>query len=268
MIVNIFTMRKIIIPIITVILFGCNTKTDKKKADTTIRFAKTEAASTDTIQVKESKLDTTFKIHMFWNGEGIEANPTLGKLPWKALTLKNNSYYLQDTKIKLKRQLYPEGSEDEGYMGLFMSSTDKDVRYLLTGLNVANGPIETVDIKRQILYPGQKEKFDFKGTAYTLYATGNKMDSVENGYNNYKLFLTANVKGLTLNQVLISSNSFGDVNDAEILSDVRIDFIGDIDGDNIPDIILTESGNFWGLSKLYLSSVAANKSILKHVAAF
>jgi len=283
-------MRLVILPIFILILFGCNSK----KVKTAQQVAETKAVSSsdiqkdiqsaplnpddtipnvsipaDAIRVTDDKVDSTSNIHMLWNGDGIERTPALSKLHWKALTYKKGSYYLQDTKIKLKSARYPEGTEEEGEIGLFMSAIDKDAQYLLSGLNIVNGPVDTVLIKKKIFYPGQKEIFSYKGITYTLYATGHKMDSVKKGYNNYKLFLTANVKGHTFNQLIASAETyFGDTDDAEVLSFFQINFIGDIDGDNIPDIIIMELGNFWSTTNLYVSSIAGDTAIVKKVAFF
>jgi len=293
-------MRIIIVPLLILVLFGCHSEADKKTTDTTQQIAETKTVSTaaiqkdtvstplnpddtipnisipaDAIQVTDDKIDTSFNIHMLWNGEGIERTPTLSKLQWKALIYKNKSFYLQDTETKLKRELYPEGTEEVGTMGLFISSIDKNATYLISGLNITNRPIDTFDVRNKfdvtnkIIYPGQKIKFDYKGTTYIFYATGSKMDSVKKGYKNYKLFLTANVKGHTFNQLISSMGSyFGSVEDGEELSYFTIEFVGDIDGDRIPDIVVTWAAEYYDSRDLYVSSLAGDKAILKHVATF
>lgn len=277
-----------LIPIL--ILFGCLAKTDKKKLDTAKLVAKIKSASlnssqketsilpnpddtipnislpADAIQVTNTELDSTSNIYVLVNGGDIYSKPALAKLPWKTITSTN---YLKDTKTKLKREVYPEGTEEEGNMGLFISATDKNASFLISGLNTSNKHIDTAHLKRRIFYPGQKEEFNYKGTTYTLYATGHKMPNVEKGYDNYKLFLTANVKGHIFNQLLGSlKEGFGSTDDAEVLSDFRVNFIGDIDGDNIPDIVILQVGNFWSGWDLYLSSVAGDKAVFKRVSMF
>lgn len=280
-------MRIVIVAILASVLLGCggkhsdtNTKMPRQiiKTDTTniskiattsAKFTKVEdtipdiSIPTDAIQVTDDKIDTTSTVHVVGDGADIMQNPTLAKLSWKVLTSKN---ILQDTKTKIKRAVYPEGTEDEGNTGLFISSTAKGGMLLISGLNAPNKHIDTVNLKRKIFYPGQKETFDYKGVTYTIYATGHQKADIEKGYDNYKLFLTANVKGQVFNQLLASeATDFGSTDDAEILSDFSVLFIGDIDGDNIPDILIEEMGNFFGASSLYLSSIAGDKAVYKHI---
>jgi hypothetical protein len=287
---NLYPMRTITALILILILFGCKSKNDKKQADTTQQTAKTKLVSdgvvqrdttpalnpddtipdvsipADAIQVTDEQIDSTSNIHIIGNGADIMKTPAWSKLHWKTITFNN---YLHDTKVKLKREAYGEGTEEMGNMGLFMSSTDKDARFLITGLNATNRPVDTISIKKIQFYPGQKEKFNYKGINYTFYATGHKMDTVAKGYDNYKLFLTATVKGHTFNQLIASMKTdYGDTDDAEVLSDFRISFIGDVDGDKIPDFYIVAIGNFWSESYFYLSSIAGNKAIVKKIITF
>lgn len=280
--------RRILLTLILVfVLFGCKDKNNtgiktsqqitQQSTSKTNRTANnaTHITADDTIpdisipsnaiQINDSIITTT-KIHVVGNGNDIYSKPFLGKLNWKTLTFNN---YLRDTKIILKRERYPAGTEDEGNIGLFISSTDKDAQLLISGLTVSNRRIDTIHLKKNTFYPGQKEIFDYKGTTYTFYATGHKIRSMKKGYDNYKLFLTATVKGHTFNQLIASEKSnFGDTEEAEILSHFSIGFVGDIDGDNIPDIITTSTGNFYYASNLYLSSIAGDKAIYKNIPIF
>ena len=282
-------MRIATIVILALALFGCRDKNNRKNAqvpkqaiqanvnskgiqidnsapvnpDDTIPNVSIPAGA---IQVTDNEIDSTSNIRIVGNGEDIILTPDWAKFKWKTITFSN---YLHETKVKLKREPYGEGTEGVGHMGLFISSIDKDARFLVSGLNSTNRPVDTICIKRTVLYPGQKEKIEFKGITYTLYATGHKMDSVEKGYHNYKLFLTANVKGHIFNQLIASmKENFGDTDDSEVLSYFIIYYIGDIDGDNIPDFCMEERGNFWSVDIYYLSSIAGDKAIVKKIPSF
>jgi hypothetical protein len=75
--------------------------------------------------------------------------------------------------------------------------------------------------------------------------------------SNYRLFIKATINGTERNQMLVSSRAFDDAM-------IEILFAGDIDGDNIPDLIINTSYHYNAIvPTLYLSKPAGDKEILK-----
>ena len=105
--------------------------------------------------------------------------------------------------------------------------------------------------------PDENITFEYSGVEYSIYADG------ENGeYGNledYELFITRN-EGSTSTVHSITSHAFFDDTMVEIL------FIGDIDGDEVPDMIIEDS-NKYSFSKpvLLLSRPSSEKEIFVRI---
>jgi len=191
--------------------------------------------------------------------------PKSAKLQWKGLFESKTRFYISDTKLRLKRE-HSELDEDKNQKtGWLVNCDNKDTNIILINAAkyVVNGPVKKALVSTTLYYAGQKLEFKYYGVKYTLYTTGFK----RNGrIFNYKLFLLAKVKGHYFNQLLASlppDVRFGDGGDMS--TEVEIEFAGDVDGDKIPDFIISESGYSAGFSYLYLSRAAGKKAILREV---
>jgi hypothetical protein len=191
--------------------------------------------------------------------------PKSAKLQWKGLFESKTRFYISNTKLRLKRD-HSELDEDKNQKtGWLVNCDNKDTNIILINgaKDVVNGLVKKALLSTTLYYAGQKLEFKYYGVKYTLYTTGFK----KNGrIFNYKLFLLAKVKGGYFNQLLASlppDVSFGGGGDMS--TKVEIEFAGDMDGDKIPDFIISESGYAFGFSYLYLSRAAGKKAILKEV---
>jgi hypothetical protein len=226
-----------------------------------------------TIQVDEDKVDTTSKLKILFDGASYSArddvDPKDAKLDWKGIFYNEDNYFIKSTKIKFIKEHseFDDDDKPDQKTGWRIKCTGKDTcLQLISGVNdLTLGPIKRIKLDN-FYNAGQKQEFNYEGVTYTLYTTGTK----RNGYiYNFKLFLMANVKGHTFNQLIrslgndVALNHGGDSVDTLFLS-----FIGDIDGDKIPDMIISDGGYAFGSSSLYLSVPAGNNAIFKLVAYF
>jgi len=222
-----------------------------------------------TIQIGEDIVDTASKVKIIYNSDvlnnGVDnVSPEYNKLSWKGIFYNNGNYYIKPTKTKVSKQHASPNEDPSEVTGWILKCEVKDSCFrLISGVdNLLVGPIKQVKAD-DFYYAGQKQEFNYEGVVYTLYTTGTKRNG--NIYN-FKLFLMANVKGHTFNQLLYSLVS--DValhNGGDNVDTIFISFIGDIDGDKIPDFIIDDGGYAFGSSRLYLSKPAGNKAILKLV---
>jgi len=200
------------------------------------------------------------------NLDSGEIEPKEMKLHWKGVfTRKDGSAYVKDVRLKFERA-ESETDEDGKKTGWLVAGDDKNEGFYLSGVNdLIDGPFQCVKLSKTTLYPGEKEEFNYNGVNYTFYAKGFK----KNGdIYNYRLYLLANVKGHCFNQLLASEEHFGDEMHWEEDATISIAFIGDIDGDKIPDVVIERGAEFEGDSQLFLSKAAGNNAILKHITGF
>lgn len=219
-----------------------------------------------TIQVSKDQVDTTSKIKILYVSDYNEqdgVNPKDAKLDWKGLFYRGDNFYLKSTKIKLTQEHSEMDDKENQQTGWRLTCDNKDDNIILIhgADNLTDGPVTKAFNSLTLPYAGQKLVFEYCGNTYTLYTTGYKKDGK---VYNYKLFLMANVKGHYFNQLLSAPGpdiSFGGGGDMSEL--VEIEFAGDLDGDKIPDFIITGSGFPYADTYLYLSRPAGNKAILK-----
>lgn len=195
----------------------------------------------------------TFHGDEVWTGADAEK--------WMGLFKGNDGFYIAKTDIGTRRVhdvVLDDANEKTGWE---ITATVKDTAILLiSNWNyITEKAIISVNPEKSILLPGEKIDFTFNEKQYTLYAEGKayKRDS-ETVYYNYKLYITANKseKG-----TLLAALPSLDDNTPEIL------FIGDLDGDNLPDLILDTSGHYNASSPtLFLSKPAGSGKLLKAVA--
>jgi len=224
-----------------------------------------------TIQISEGQIDTASKIKILDVSDYDEqdgVSPKDAKLDWKGLFYKGKNFYLKSTKIKLTREHSEMDDKETQKTGWRLTCDNKDNNIILIHCvgNLADGPVKKAFISLRLPYAGQKLVFEYYGNTYTLYTTGHKKDGK---VYNYKLFLMANVKGHYFNQLLRAPGpeiSFGGEGDMSEV--VEVEFAGDLDGDKIPDFIITGSGFPFGNTNLYLSKPAGNKAILKLMSYF
>jgi hypothetical protein len=213
-------------------------------------------------------MDSTSKVRLLdqsdYNAQD-DVGPKDAKLEWQGIFYNKNNYYIRPTKIKFIKE-HSEMDEEGKETGWRLKVIGKDTcMKLISGADLTVGVIEPVKLNF-IYYAGQKQEFDYDGVRYTLYTTGTKRDGQ---IQNCKLYLMANVKGHIFNQLLRSLGNDIILNGGgDSANSMDLQFVGDIDGDKIPDFIIGGSGYSFGEMFLYLSKSAGSEAIVKKVAGF
>ena len=181
---------------------------------------------------------------------------------WYGIFQNGVGYYIDTTHILTKRVQDPV--DEEGTMtGWKVKTTNSDTSLLLfAGVSgLEKRQIKECTLSKKEILPGESVIYTYNGITYTLYATGNKhkVSATSDYYmvNNYRLFIKATINGTERNQLLVSSRGFDD-------EMIDIIFAGDIDGDNIPDLIINTSWHYNAIvPTLYLSKPAGSNDVLK-----
>lgn len=248
-------------------LSGCSNPEPKEKSN-----HPTQAA--DPVQVKSevkdhSKEDTTvapLKIlttGVFHNDE-IWSNAS--KMKWIGLFKDSNGYYLKNTQISIIPAHDPVFDNDESIKtGWEVSSSVNDTNLVFMEAlpYLTNRKINAIPLSKNEIYPGDHLSFQYLGVDYELFATGNKKKESE-AYDwyivsNYKLYLTAKIKGKLHKTLLASHELFRE-------QMVSLIFIGDLDGDGIVDVLLNNSNHYNATDQtLYFSRPANKGQVVKKV---
>lgn len=185
---------------------------------------------------------------------------------WYGVFKNNDGYYVENTRIITERVLDAVLDESEDNpTGWKVSTPNSDTALLLfTSTNtVEKRQIKEVTLSQHEIKPGESITYTSNGITYTLYATGEKykQDPNDDFYytRNYRLFIKATINGTERTQLLVASKSFDDAM-------VKLLFAGDIDGDNMPDLIIDVSNHYnVDAPALYLSKPAGDKEVLQLV---
>jgi hypothetical protein len=178
---------------------------------------------------------------------------------WLGLFKNDNQFYLDKADVKSKRVNDAIADNEDDMSGWQITTENKDTSILLvTKLDfLVKRKVNYLNLKKREIFPGDTIKFEFLGVEYELFAIGSKSETdgfVQ--YENYKLYLTADNKGKKVTQLLVAQSGFDD-------EMIDILFSGDIDGDNILDLIIDTSNHYNGKSPtLYLSRPANSGQIL------
>lgn len=192
---------------------------------------------------------------------GGEVDLDWGKYHWKGLFKSADGYYVANTGLIIKKA-HDDMFDDKGQTtGVEVNKSVKDsVLILFSGItDIINRPVEQINVKATELLPGQSTRFKNNNITYTLYATGSrKYDIATKDYviTNYRLFIKTVINGRLFDQMLASGPRFDDAL-------TQILFVGDIDGDKVPDLILDTTDNYnVEQPTLYLSRSATNGNLL------
>jgi len=184
-----------------------------------------------------------------------------GKLSWIGIFKCNSGYYLAPFQIKITRVMDIYDSTTGPMTGWKVKTGKKDPSILLIGGLPLLQPHEITPLiaaSKEMRY-NEYLDFAFRGVTYKIYAKGNKKTlSGPDDFliTNYKLYIKATINGVTYDQLLAS------VEQAEY--GMTILFAGDIDGDDIPDLIInTTYKENVEIPTLYLSKPAAKGQLLK-----
>lgn len=266
-------MRIFITLVIALSLFACKSKTNKppvviKKKKITAISKKDSIDKQNEPQITDFPADTIYPARILTSGSVFhedEVDPHSSKYKWMGIFKTDSGYYIGSTKIKLSRENDAVLDEADQKTGWSVSPSVKDTAIvLISGLDyLQSRPIISIPFKKQYILPGEHEEFICNDIKYTLYATGtNKAELFKReSYNvsNYKLFIKATINGRGYNQMIVSIATFDD-------AICTLTFIGDIDGDGRPDIIMDTTNDYnMERTTLYLSEPAEPGQLLKVV---
>ena len=149
---------------------------------------------------------------------------------WFGLFNSDSVFYLERTKLEIQ-DVFIEHPCDSAGKKVKTVNRDSCI-VLIHGLgSVSSKKIEYVDVFKEDLFPGDTIKFEFLGVEYKIHASG-CIDSrnKHNKIRNYKLYLTADLNGHPITELLVARPDRGKW--------VRIIFAGDIDGDGYLDLFI------------------------------
>lgn len=268
------------IVLLTVIFFGLtacnrvNTQATKQNpiipTDTFATAAINNNASTDPIRYDETifPTDSLFQVEVLTTGifHEDEVPENADQQKWFGLFKGMDGFYLEQTPISTRRVHDPVLDEnDTEKTGWEVSTAKKDTNYILIEAIpfLQNIKVQHVPLDKNYIYPGDTLKCSHLGIDYKLFATGEKKKVQEDPEAfdvwNYKLFMAAYKGGHQITQLLVAQPSFDDTM-------IEVLFAGDIDGDDMLDLIIDTSGHYNALSPtIYLSKPADKKELVKPV---
>jgi hypothetical protein len=214
-------------------------------------------------------VDSTLQVGILQTGvfHDDEVDQNSENKTWFGLFKDKEKYTLSETKLSIKHAQDPVLDEEGEQTGWEVSAEVKDTCVILIEKlpGFVDREIQSVKIPKSI-YPGNHFKFSFKGTEYTLSATGEKKkerpDSEWFVVSNYKLYLESMVNGKQVKELLVSQKNFDD-------QMIMIIFAGDIDGDDKLDLIIDTSYHYNLMRPtIYMSKSAENGKIIKPIGVF
>ncbi|ASZ10907.1 hypothetical protein CK934_07915 [Chitinophaga sp. MD30] len=182
----------------------------------------------------------------------------------------DGAYYVADTRVTIQQDYDPVLDEDSTQAsGWLVTPEIQDTTIVLVSkISLQKGLVVPVAIPAYIrddrMIPGDSLVFRYGGDySYRLSVTGKKQRIAElDSWNvsDYRMYITAMKAGKLVSQLLINSPH----NDDSIPS---IIFIGDLDGDQVPDLILNATNNYNAyVPTLYLSKDAGEGQLYRVVA--
>nr|WP_322623770.1 hypothetical protein [uncultured Flavobacterium sp.] len=263
-------MKILVLLVLSATLLSCNKKDSQPESnmqDTTATSnistpieSETEAdtISYDTIVVpNKNEADYAVKILSEGFFHGDEVWDYAADMKWFGLFSGKDGYYIANTEITVKNVNDPVLDETENdKTGKEVKASVKDTALVLISGSEFITPhkVQSFAPKKTELLPNEKVEFSFKGKNYRIYA---KSKDYSHGKEivNYKLYITDG----TATTLLTALPQFDDTM-------VQILFIGDIDGDDIPDLLLDNTSHYNVSSPtLYLSKPADEKELVKPV---
>ena len=222
-----------------------------------------QKASPDSLIVDLHIYEDTARILSAGQFHDQEVWPEAASEEWFGIFHGINGYYLEKSALKVVRVRDDLLDMEGEATGWHVSSTHPDEPLLfISGLSFLMAKsLQPIDPARGEIFPGDTVAFNYAGVEYAIHATGTDNPNVEErSYSiasDYKLYLTAKRNGTTTRQLLLEIEDF----DSEMID---ILFAGDIDSDEVPDLIINTSRHYNVRNPtLYLSRPAASGSVLK-----
>lgn len=155
---------------------------------------------------------------------------------WYALVKYGPQYFIQNTTITIRpgydSVLDDDTTQKTGWE-VCTNATDTPVMHFTEYANIKAGLIQSIKLPTDIIRTGDTISFEFASGRFKLFATG-IVDNNSNEYSsttNYKLFIESTTHSKKTTQLLFAAPNFDDAFPS-------IMFIGDINQDGLPDILL------------------------------
>lgn len=188
--------------------------------------------------------------------------PVLDSSNWTGLFIKDGKAQIEDIDLIVSAVHDPILDHNDEKTAKKIDSSPQDAQFIINGLS--KGSVIIIDQNVGSIFPAQDYSFEYYGRAFNIKATAKNIG--ENGdFSNlldYQLLLTAVVNAEERTQVLAATYQFDD-------AEMSILFIGDLDRDGWPDLIVNTSPKYsYSQIMLFLSSEAEGKDLVKPVATF
>jgi len=200
------------------------------------------------------------------NYHGDEIPDNMSTDNWWGIFIKDGTYSVEKTTVSITN-IHDAIIDNEGDTSgkKITANHNKSCYLLMNNINyLTEQNIDTLSTKPIVIHPKKPYSFQFNNNNYTLSSTAKDYEPLNQEGNffaaeGYKLYLEKKTPESSTKQLLLFERFFDD-NITTIL------FIGDIDGDTIPDFLIDTANKYGSTAPtLYLSKEANKEEILKIV---
>lgn len=283
-------MHKLVPIILFIFLVSCNNNPDSKGGGKTLVNYNTRTMMPDSVTSADIILDTVVIPNteesypaqiLFINRSGNEPGDTIvfhndevkkdwERNNWYALVNKDGKYTMQMADIHIEPAydvIVDENESDKTGWAVTSDGHGEPIMHFTGKKYFKEGDVNNIQMRDSIIKAGDTICFRFNNREYCLFATGHYPQKIaDSSYYymqivNYKLYIQLRDKHSTTTQLIYAVPRFDD-------SFPEILFIGDIDHDGKPDILMDAASHYNVFNPiLYISSEAAQSKLLKVVAA-
>lgn len=194
-----------------------------------------------------------------------EVLPDMQNGQWLGLFVKEGTYYVDTARINLSKVFDPLFDEEYEKTGWSVAVNEADSCLLLfRDLKIPiNSNVAAISIPNTQLANNKVFPFSLLGKKYELYPLIDlsKHDSTEMGFYHYRMVMSSYATTKPLHTLIIAGEMMYDLNNFQLF------FIGDLDQDGLPDMIMNTSSHYNKASiTLYLSSYGSNKQLMVPIA--